>query len=72
LPFIYNFFNSIFRGEKTVENPWEATTLEWACPSPPPHGNFPVPPHVYRGPYEYSPEGHSADFLPQNIEVKPA
>lgn len=52
--FIYNIFNSIFNGEKTEENPWEATTLEWACPSPPPHGNFPAVPTAYRGPYEYN------------------
>ena len=66
LPFIYNFFHSMFRGEKSVENPWQATTLEWACPSPPPHGNFVKTPHVYRGPYEYSPHGRKEDFWPQN------
>ena len=25
---------------KSNDNPWEATTLEWTAPSPPPHGNF--------------------------------
>jgi cytochrome c oxidase subunit 1 len=68
LPFIWNFFYSIFRGEKSEENPWHATTLEWACPSPPPHGNFDKPPKVYRGPYEYSPQGGKTDWLPQNVE----
>lgn len=66
LPFIWNFFYSIWRGEEVGENPWEATTLEWACPSPPPHGNFAAPPEVYRGPYEYSVPGHDADFFPQD------
>ncbi|MEK7389204.1 MAG: cbb3-type cytochrome c oxidase subunit I [Elusimicrobiota bacterium] len=66
LPFIYNFFNSMFRGEKTPENPWQATTLEWACPSPPPHGNFPSTPTVHRGPYEYSTPGRVCDFWPQS------
>jgi cytochrome c oxidase subunit 1 len=66
LPFIYNFFHSMWFGEKPGENPWQATTLEWACPSPPPHGNFTQTPHVYRGPYEYTPHGRKADFWPQN------
>jgi len=65
--FIYNFFKSIFRGEKTKENPWNATTLEWACPSPPPHGNFASVPMVYRGPYEYSVPGRASDWWPQNV-----
>lgn len=65
-PFLFNFFYSIFRGKKTEENPWQATTLEWACASPPPHGNFETPPHVYRGPYEYSPPGHPTDWIPQD------
>ncbi|MBI4247877.1 MAG: cbb3-type cytochrome c oxidase subunit I, partial [Elusimicrobia bacterium] len=66
IPFIANFFYSIFKGAKTEENPWQATTLEWACPSPPPHGNFDRPPSVYRGPYEYSVPGRAADWHPQN------
>ena len=66
LPFIYNFFHSMFYGENPGENPWQATTLEWACPSPPPHGNFVTTPTVYRGPYEYTPHGRKSDFWPQN------
>ncbi len=72
LPFIYNFFHSIFRGEKTEENPWQATTLEWACPSPPPHGNFAQTPRVYRGPYEYSVPGAKRDWLPQDAATEAA
>ena len=49
LPFIFNFFWSIKRGEKVGDNPWQATTLEWSAPSPPPHGNFTAPPRVHRG-----------------------
>jgi cytochrome c oxidase subunit 1 len=67
LPFIYNFFVSMFRGEKvTSDNPWGATTLEWQTPTPPPHGNFTEPMKVYRGPYEYSVPGAARDFVPQN------
>ena len=40
IPFIINFCFSWKYGRKVSDNPWEATTLEWAAPSPPPHGNF--------------------------------
>jgi cytochrome c oxidase subunit 1 len=63
--FIINFFMSIKKGEKTNDNPWEATTLEWQAPSPPPHGNFLTPPEAHRGPYEYSVPGAATDFTPQ-------
>lgn len=66
LPFIYNLFVSIRKGKKTDDNPWRATTLEWAAPSPPPHGNFDVTPSVYREPYEYSVPGQAEDFVPQH------
>ncbi|MCE0523068.1 MAG: cbb3-type cytochrome c oxidase subunit I [Methylacidiphilales bacterium] len=65
IPFIFNFLLSWKYGRKVSDNPWEATTLEWTAPSPPPHGNFPVTPVVYRGPYEYSVPGHDKDFTPQ-------
>jgi cytochrome c oxidase subunit 1 len=69
IPFLLNFAISLFKGEKTEENPWQATTLEWACPSPPlPHRNFEKEPVVHRGPYEYSVPGHPKDFLPQWTE----
>jgi len=71
LPFIINFFWSLYKGEKVGDNPWEATTLEWQAPSPPGHGNFKEIPVVYRGPYEYSVPGASKDFTPQNeTEIK--
>jgi cytochrome c oxidase subunit 1 len=65
IPFIFNFFWSIRNGEKVGDNPWEATTIEWAAPSPPPHGNFRAAPEAYRGPYEYSVPGAARDFSPQ-------
>lgn len=66
IPFILNFFISAFKGKKTEENPWQATTLEWACPSPPPHGNFEKVPVVYRDPYDYGSDGGDRDWFPQN------
>jgi len=65
IPFIFNFFWSIWKGEKVTENPWQATTIEWSAPSPPPHGNFLGAPQAYRGPYEYSVPGAPKDFWPQ-------
>jgi cytochrome c oxidase subunit 1 len=66
IPFILNFCLSAKYGRKVSDNPWEATTLEWSAPSPPPHGNFPHPVVAYRGPYEYSVPGHPTDFTPQS------
>jgi cytochrome c oxidase subunit I len=67
LPFIINFFWSIKHGKAIPnDNPWNATTLEWQTPTPPPHGNFVKPLVVHRGPYEYSVPGHATDFTPQN------
>ena len=68
LPFIFNFFSSIWWGEEAKDNIWQATTLEWtAAPSPPlPHMNFAEIPEVFRGPYEYSLPGMDEDFTPQN------
>jgi cytochrome c oxidase subunit 1 len=66
LPFMVNFFWSLVAGRKAERNPWQANTLEWSVPSPPPHGNFEKAPVVYRGPYEYSSPDVSEDFLPQD------
>jgi len=63
--FIFNFFWSMKFGRKVGNNPWNSTTMEWAAPSPPPHGNFSEPVAVYRGPYEYSVPGHDVDFISQ-------
>jgi cytochrome c oxidase subunit 1 len=66
VPFVINFFMSMFRGAKSDDrNPWQGTTLEWMCPTPPPHGNFDREPVAYRGPYEYSVPGADQDFTPQ-------
>ncbi len=65
--FIYNFFNSMFKGKKAPLNPWKANTLEWTVSSPPPHGNFAELPTIYRGPYEYSVPGREEDYWPQHL-----
>ena len=66
LPFIFNFFWSMFAGKKVGSNPWESTTMEWAAPSPPiGHGNFETTPVATQGPYEYSVPEAETDFSPQ-------
>ncbi|MCC7008113.1 MAG: cbb3-type cytochrome c oxidase subunit I [Acidobacteria bacterium] len=65
LVFIGNLAWSLARGARAAGNPWDATTLEWTTSSPPPHDNFGTIPAVVRGPYDYSPPGTDADFLPQ-------
>ncbi len=68
LIFLWNFFWSLRKGKKADVNPWQATTLEWTVPSPPPHDNFAGRyPTVYRGPYEYGVPGAAKDFTPQHV-----
>jgi cytochrome c oxidase subunit 1 len=67
IPFVINFFWGLFAGKRAPVNPWNANTLEWTAPSPPPHLNWGDRiPTVYRGPYEYSAPEVEEDYLPQN------
>jgi len=67
LIFLANLVWSWAKGRKASENPWEATSLEWTIPSPPPHDNFAgLEPEVHRGPYEYSVPGAAKDYLMQS------
>jgi cytochrome c oxidase subunit I len=66
IPFVINFFWSLFGGPRAERNPWQANTLEWVAPTPTPHGNFDAVPTVYRGPYEYSSPEVQEDYLPQD------
>ncbi|MCF6284954.1 MAG: cbb3-type cytochrome c oxidase subunit I [Candidatus Hydrogenedentes bacterium] len=64
--FIVNFFYSLKCGEKVDRNPWKATSLEWAAPSPPlPEVNFETPPAAYRDAMTYSEPGAEKDYSPQ-------
>ncbi|HEY6337295.1 MAG TPA: cbb3-type cytochrome c oxidase subunit I [Candidatus Sulfotelmatobacter sp.] len=68
--FVINLFWSMFKGTKAVDNPWEATTLEWTTATPPPHDNFGgVTPVVYHGPYEYGVPGAAKDYVMQTDPV---
>jgi cytochrome c oxidase subunit I len=71
LIFVVNLFWSMRKGRRATENPWEATSLEWIIPSPPPHDNFgPIEPVVNHGPYEYSVPGASEDYVMQTAPVE--
>lgn len=70
--FLFNFFYSIWRGQKAVQNPWKANTLEWTTPVEHIHGNWPGElPVVYRWPYDYSKPGKELDYVPQNVPLEP-
>jgi cytochrome c oxidase subunit 1 len=70
--FVVNLFWSMFKGKKAADNPWEATTLEWTIPSPPPFDNFAGKhPVVYRGPYEYATGNPPNDYKMQTDPPKP-
>jgi len=67
LIFLVNFIAGLWGGKKAGMNPWNATTLEWIIPSPPPHDNFGGQiPTVYRGAYEFSVPGEAEDFILQS------
>jgi cytochrome c oxidase subunit 1 len=69
LIFLFNLVWSLFKGEKSGDNPWEATTLEWQTETTPPgHGNWGKDiPVCHRWAYDYSVPGYEQDFLPQNF-----
>jgi cytochrome c oxidase subunit 1 len=46
LCFVVNMIWSYFRGKDAGNDPWDAWTLEWAAPSPPPVYNFATIPEV--------------------------
>ncbi len=50
---LLNFVFSAYKGKKASSNPWDARTLEWQIPSPPPHFNFNEIPKITTWPYDY-------------------
>ncbi|MBK7384607.1 MAG: cbb3-type cytochrome c oxidase subunit I [Flavobacteriales bacterium] len=72
LIFTGNFFYSVFRGPKSVQNPWKSNTLEWTTPVEHMHGNWPGPlPVVHRWPYDYSKPGKAEDWVSQITPMEP-
>jgi cytochrome c oxidase subunit I len=44
--FVFNLLYSMFKGKIAGNDPWDAWTLEWSVPSPPPEYNFATTPVV--------------------------
>jgi len=64
LAFVHNLFWSLKRGAPAPINPWNAPTLEWAIPGPPPEYNFAKLPTVQSlDPlwHQEGPKGHKID-----------
>jgi cytochrome c oxidase subunit 1 len=69
--FIFNFFYSVFKGKKSVQNPWKSNTIEWTAPVERIHGNWNGDlPTVYRWPYDYSKPGYEEDYVLQTVPLK--
>jgi cytochrome c oxidase subunit 1 len=47
LIFVYNLVWAYFRGPHAGADPWDAWTLEWSTPSPPPSYNYAISPTVH-------------------------
>ena len=62
IPFLLNLLLSLRRPAEAIENPWQATTMEWApnALNPHPNDNLPI---VRRKPCQYSDSGE--EFLTQ-------
>ncbi len=64
--FLYNLIHSRYWGEAAPDNPWEATSLEWSTPTPPPFDNFGGKhPVVYHDPYQYGVKSATGDYVMQ-------
>lgn len=69
--FAFNFIYSIFRGQRSPQNPWGSNTLEWTTPVEHIHGNWPGElPTVHRWAYDYSKPGKDQDFVPQTVPLE--
>jgi cytochrome c oxidase subunit 1 len=70
----FNWLHGLMRGRPAPDNPWGGNSLEWHCPSPPPHDNFAVPP-VADDPYNMG--GWEYDktiggWVPRSHEISPS
>ncbi len=70
LIFLHNVARTFARGEPAGDNPWDAATLEWAIPSPPPVYNFREIPLVrHRDPLWIEKYGDEAHGQEQQLDV---
>lgn len=64
LVFLYNMIVSWRFGPPAPANPWQAHTIEWLVPSPPPKFNFAEVPTVVAGPYPFGTPGAVHAYFP--------
>jgi cytochrome c oxidase subunit 1 len=57
LLFVVNMVWSLLAKAPAPSNPWRSRSPEWQVSSPPPELNFPTPPVVVGGPYDYGVPG---------------
>ena len=51
---VFYLISSLLIRKKAKENQWGGVTLDWICPTPPPHLNFDEDPKVVHEVYDYS------------------
>jgi cytochrome c oxidase subunit 1 len=68
LVMIYTYF----KGERTTLDPWDARTLEWSLPNPPPEYNFRVIPTVHARDGWWYAKHHAAEVEKENAEHEKA
>jgi len=61
---IYTFF----KGERTRHDPWDARTLEWSLPNPPPEYNYRVIPTVHARDNWWYEKHHQAEVSAENAK----
>ncbi len=57
-----------YRGERTTKDPWDARTLEWSLPNPPPEYNFRVIPTVHARDHWWYAKRHVEEVSKENEE----
>ncbi len=57
-----------FKGEKVKRDPWDARTLEWSIPNPPPEYNFAVTPTVHARDAFWYEKHHKEEIAKENAE----
>ena len=65
-----NLLYSAIWGPKVGPNPWNARTLEWLVPSPPPEHNFTSQPVVIGSPYAYGVKGSVHAYFPDDDDPR--
>jgi cytochrome c oxidase subunit 1 len=64
---LVNLLVALRSGRRAGPNPWGARSFEWETASPPPVHNFPAPPVLDRGPYDFhltEEEAHAKTLAP--------